>query len=108
MKRPTNDRQRVVRGLSKVSGTTVLRLAFGVALAGFSVALLITPAIGLGAGNLRESSVQNAKTGRTVNFAAPVPAATLTVAIANASPVVEGNPPPSPTPTVSPTPVATF
>jgi hypothetical protein len=34
--------------------------------------------------------------------------AALTVAISDASPVVEGNPPASPTPTVSPTPVATF
>jgi hypothetical protein len=107
MKRPTNDRQPAVPGKSKVNRATVLRLAFGVALAGFSVALLIAPATGLGAGNLRDSLAQNAKTSRTMNFA-PVPVATLTVAIADASPVVEGNPPASPTPTVSPTPVATF
>src|SRR5438093_9254969 len=107
MKRPTSDRQPVVPGLSKICGATVLRLAFGVALAGFSVALLIIPTIGLGAGNLRESSAQNAKTRRTINFA-PVAAATLTVAIADASPVVEGNTPSSPTPTDSPTLVATF
>ena len=98
MKRPTNDRQRVVPGLSKICSATVLRLAFGVALAGFSVALLIIPTIGLGAGNLRESSAQSAKAARTINFGAPVPAATLTVAIADASPVLEGNPAPSPTP----------
>src|ERR1051326_4480378 len=108
MKRPTNDRQPVVPGLSRVRGATVLRLAFGVALAGFSVALLIAPATGLGAGNQGKSSAQNAKAARTMGFFAPMPVATLTVAIADASPVVEENPPASPTPTVSPTPVATF
>src|ERR1051326_4455233 len=108
MKRPTSDRQPVVPGLSRVRGATVLRLASGVALAGFSVALLIAPATGLGAGNQGKSSAQNAKAARTMGLFAPMPVATLTAAIADASPVVEGNPPASPTPTVSPTPVATF
>jgi len=94
--------------LSNTHNSQVLRLVFGVALTGLAIFLLIRPTIGYGVGYASPETSARTKNARTANFAAPVPVATITVAIADASPVVEGNPPASPTPTVSPTPVATF
>ena len=99
------------RKTSATRRSQLAKLTLAVAVAGLSLAFLIHPRIGHGSDKARTAGVQSKTRGALYTGAAPIlimnPVA-LTVAISDASPVVEGNPPASPTPTVSPTPVATF
>ena len=91
-----------IRPTSGTRRFQLTRLTLAVAIAGLSLAFLIQPTIGHGSENTSTAGVQtDVLHARAANLLVLNPPA-LTVAISDASPVVEGNP------SASPTPVATF